>query len=249
MFGHNSLRHLDQLLETDASISFSCVHCEMESIAFEAFHNVPNIFRINLSWNKLTGATISIAFNKLQNVFEVDLSNNQIDSIQSTTFNGMENLRYLSLRANPLNTLTSDTSAALAAISQTLQFLDLSYTNIDSLPDNVFNKEFAALQKFNLQGNRLATVPESLGLLTSLQELNIGSNLFTELNDESFLGLNNLRNLFIDRLNDLKKIHVGTFKHMAFLETLSCSHNKNLKEFNLGELIMAKDIKYVSKTI
>lgn len=226
------------------------MHCSLEHIANQAFENVPNIFRINLSQNKIA-AISNTMFGSIEflHLVELDLSYNQINSIPPTTFEQLTNLRYLSLSENPLNTINQDTVAALSSISSTLRILDLSYTNIDSLPDGMFNSGSVVLQKLFIQGNRIASIPESLGLLTSLRSLNIGQNLFTELNDESFLGLKNLRSLSINHLNGLKKIKVGTFHPLTSLEVLSCNDNIELKEFNLGELILAKNLKLVRKLL
>lgn len=68
------------------------------------------------------------------------------------------------------------------------QVLDLSYTEIDSIPMETF-KELMYLKYIDLSGNKFITVPESLTFVgDSLQKLTFNNNSIEELNDDSFVG-------------------------------------------------------------
>lgn len=54
-FSGNEINRLQQLPATIATIFFSCRHCNLTEIIAGSFIDVPNIVRLDLSWNELTG--------------------------------------------------------------------------------------------------------------------------------------------------------------------------------------------------
>lgn len=54
-FSGNEINRLQPLPATIATIFFSCRHCNLTEIIPGSFIDVPNILRLDLSWNELTG--------------------------------------------------------------------------------------------------------------------------------------------------------------------------------------------------
>lgn len=252
IFDDNTIQNLNKLSATDASFAFSCQYCKIESIAAEAFADIPNIFSIDLSRNDLTadslrsdvfrGRSNGDKFNSL-NLTELDLSQNKIEQINRDLFQYLAGLRRLSLAFNALNTLSDDTITAIGGLTS-LKHLDLSSTNIDTLPDEMLRN--MQLHELFVQGNRLKTIPESLSLQrSSLQLLNIGGNLCTQFNDESFLGLSMLKQLSAGYMMELEDISSGSFHSLISLEILDLSHSPKLKNLNLVGLVASVNLRMV----
>lgn len=244
---------MNKLSATEASFAFSCQYCKIDSIAADAFADIPNIFRIDLSRNDLTAASLRSDvfrgspngdhFNSL-NLTELDLSQNKIEQINRDLFQYLVRLRRLSLAFNALNTLSEDAIAAIGGLSS-LKQLDLSSTNIDTLPDEMLKN--MQLTELFIQGNRLITIPESLSLQrSSLQLLNVGGNLCAQLNDESFLGLSLLKQLSAGYMMELEDISSGSFHSLVSLEILDLSHSPKLKNLNLGGLVASVNLRKVN---
>lgn len=59
-FSGNEINSLQPLPATIATIFFSCRHCNLTEIISGSFIDVPNIVRLDLSWNELTGEFFSL---------------------------------------------------------------------------------------------------------------------------------------------------------------------------------------------
>lgn len=192
----NDIKFLQQLPSTNADLVFSCRHCNLTELTSAAFLDTPNIIRLDLSWNLLTGDVLrpdvfrgkytdkeyeSIALD------ELDLSYNSIEFLDGSLFEHTIHLRRLSLSHNSLGELTSSTVQALGSLSH-LEHLDMSYTKLVDIPREVFEK-IEGLRELLVHGNQFTVVPSSLGLLKpSLMALYVGENPIQKLDDESFFG-------------------------------------------------------------
>ena len=81
-----------------------------------------------MSSNKLTFVP-STALANMTSVRSLDLSNNYLPSPPSMVWHTMDRLRYLSIAANPIKTLTNDSFLGL----ERLEVLVISYMDIDSI--------------------------------------------------------------------------------------------------------------------
>jgi leucine-rich repeat protein SHOC2 len=106
----------------------------------------------------------------------LSLARNKITSIPDTLFSQGSSLRVLRLQQNRLKGLPAS-MAGLDAIEE----LDLSYNELESLPDEL--GQLKRLKLFDLQGNRLRTLPRTVGQLTALLRLTLHENQLTALPD------------------------------------------------------------------
>lgn len=138
-FSHNNITYLNQLPATNAVVSFSCRHCGIYKISTAAFVAVPNIFKIDLSWNELNNDIMRADIFRGQHndllyepigLVELDLSYNLLDILEIDLFEHLPGLRILKLTHNPLNFGHASTVGALASLKY-IEKLDLAYTGID----------------------------------------------------------------------------------------------------------------------
>lgn len=227
----------------------------MEDIETAAFIDVPNIYRLNLSWNKLSTDSLrpdtfrghySEKNYEPLNLIELDLTGNQIKTVQRNLFEHTKSLKWLSLAFNTLNLTDLATIEALVSLT-TIEYLDLSNSNLSILPAELFNETMHSLRELHINGNRFTTVPMTLTLLGgSLRNLYIGLNLITVISNDSFKGLSHLTDLFINEMTGLKEIEANAFEPLHSLAVLNCSRNSNLTKFHLSGLDKARNLKVVS---
>ncbi|XP_072333491.1 tsukushi [Scyliorhinus torazame] len=135
--------------------------------------NVPNIYSLDLSGNRLT----SVPTPYLSNVplRYLNLGRNFISSVPEKAFRGLQELTRLSLQSLPeLTELSPDTFKGL----QSLQILDLSHcANLKSLNVAVFDG-LSSLQELYLQKSGVATLPSIiLNYLPSIKKISVGTSL------------------------------------------------------------------------
>lgn len=116
----NEIVRLQQLPATEATLLFSCRHCSLEEISSAAFLDVPNISRLDLSWNKLNSDALHADIfrgvydtNTYEpiNVEEIDFSHNSIAELEKNIFEHTPYLKRLSLASNPLKNIEGVVSA------------------------------------------------------------------------------------------------------------------------------------------
>lgn len=112
------------------------------------------------------------AFKNLKILIEIDLSDNQIEKFDQTTFTGNDRLRILLLTGNPLKQLVDYQFSRLPH----LRVLDLSNCFLEKIDKTSFNNlEF--LDFLNLNKNLLENLPETtFNHMTNLKTLEIDEN-------------------------------------------------------------------------
>jgi hypothetical protein len=99
----------------------------------------------------------------LPNLLTLDLSDNLLQAVHVTAFSQMKNLRALSLRGNPLATLTPPPVSLLRL--DNVENLDLSHTLLTDLHMALLSK-FPKLQRLNVSHGRVKAISYE-GLLTT----------------------------------------------------------------------------------
>ena len=176
---------------------------------FSTLSELCNLKELRLAKNGLHGDLPTEAFSMLD-LQVLDLSDNELDVLPSSIAN-MHNLQKLWLGGNrfssiPLRVLPSehlielDLSRNMLGSSfdteplqrfEKLQFLDLSFNNLECISAKFFN--MPALQTLSLQNNRIDTLP-NMSSCTQLTTLAASNNGLTSIPD-GFYSLNKLRNV------------------------------------------------------
>lgn len=250
-YSGNSLKYLQQLPETNATVSFSCRHCEIKEIASAVFMDTTNILRLDLSWNELTGDVLhpDIFRGRYENVEydpialeDIDFSYNLISTLDRRIFEHVPYLKRLNLAFNNFKSLDDSTTNAIAA-AKSLEYLNLSNNKLKALPSELFeNSDY--LKELHLEGNAFKEIPGALTRLgRSLQALYIGDNPIEAIKDDVFLGYKALKFLNISSMPLLTSVVVGTFIPLKSLETVICNNNPNLTKFDAESLKRSKNLK------
>ncbi|VEN54247.1 unnamed protein product [Callosobruchus maculatus] len=129
-----------------------------------------NLQRIYLSRCKMNSIQPK-AFNGLNNLVELDLSENQLAEISPTWFEGCGSLMKLYLHSNPLRTLQKDVFSHLPLLNT----LDLSNCELSSIALEAFRGLYS-LEWLNLGMNKLSTLPVYHNLPLSLKGVQLQGN-------------------------------------------------------------------------
>lgn len=173
----------------------------------------------------------------------IDLRNNRINSMQTTSIQYLASLRFLDLSRNLIEYLPS-----IMFRLSSVERLNLRKNRISKIHPRVFHMK--KLRELNLEYNQLRNLPKSIGRCGSLQVLELKHNCLEVLPDEisdceKLLMLdvshNRLTNLprTIDRFRSLRRLLVNHNRlvslprELRFIETLmcfNCDHNDKLME-------------------
>ena len=142
---------------------------------------------LNLAHNNITSLRRR-SFQGLPNLQEFDLSNNRIEVLQIEQFSMLKKLRYLKLNNNRLRALPRD-----AFLNTRIEFLDLSHNQFTVWPSGSFADIGFTLRSIKFNHNFLEYLDSFIFLNTQfLLELNLSSNQFKILPDNTFTSLSNL---------------------------------------------------------
>lgn len=123
----SNIEYLQQFPATDAKIFFTCRHCKISGIQSHAFIDTPNIVSLDLSHNNIKSSDLfPEIFKGIENDDEyapiklqrLDLSHNQINSIEKLLFEHTPDLMFLDLSFNPFNQFDEPTEMAIGSLHQ-----------------------------------------------------------------------------------------------------------------------------------
>lgn len=129
------------------------------------------------------------AFYGLKNLIEIDLSFNNIQTLDPLVYQHNNDLTSLILRGNPIK-FTANTPFL---VSNTIQHLDLGLCSIKNIPRGVFFG-VKKIMYMSLDGNRLQTLKYN-SLPRGLKYLNIANNMIINVPIELLTSLTNLHRL------------------------------------------------------
>ncbi|XP_033127346.1 leucine-rich repeat-containing protein 15-like [Anneissia japonica] len=161
--------------------------------------------------------------------FILDLSGNQISSIERNNFARFVQLEKLYLNSNVIQALHPHAFDGLI----NLTVLDLATNRLLNIPPRTFT-DTRLLQILNLTDNNLRA-PPPVGHLKRLQELMISKNSLKFVTNTAWNGLVTLRLLNLSS-NHLSMLHGETFKGLTSLVILDLSHN-NIQTLANGAFI------------
>ncbi|OOG19665.1 hypothetical protein BWD42_07065 [Sphingobacterium sp. CZ-UAM] len=173
---------------------------------------------------------------QLTELTDLNLSYNQLTSL-STKIGRLKNLNVLQLQSNRLKrvpvpigrlqqlrelNLQANPIVALPSFIglKKLHILNLSFCNLGLLPEDI--GALSSLKDLDVSDNFLVMLPESITQLSKLEKLRVSTNLLQKL-PEHMQTLTNLRELYVD-VNHLKQLPVA-IGNLDQLRILHLSHN------------------------
>lgn len=196
------LRSLDYHLSTLASKQ----RIELFNIARNSLTAFPiciqlnNIVRINLSRNFLKTINIECDMPALT---ELDVSNNDLREFPSAdVLRHVPNISILSLHSNKIDSIPGNSMVVLAGPGM-ITDLNLSFNNIESLPDEI--GLLKSLASFRLGGNLISRLPRSITSFKSSMRFDISDNkLVYPPQEVAKLGMKYIRGYFEETENKVK---------------------------------------------
>ncbi|KAG8194870.1 hypothetical protein JTE90_029161 [Oedothorax gibbosus] len=180
--------------------------------------------------------TLTLAFNKIENIDETDLkglksmqifdiSYNDIGQIENNVFEDQRKLRILSMAHNELENLSPDTFSTTV-----LEQLDLSFNHFEEFPEEALVKVKDSLQLLSLTGNHIKSINFSnIATLQNLRHFSISQNELL-LPDSSEFQWSKLISLDLSD-NPIAELPTWITNHLPrSLEMLNLA-NTSLKEF------------------
>lgn len=176
-------------------IEFNCVNCEILELTNVTFMDGTLLDQLNISYNNIT-------------------------SLNANTFAGAENLRIIDLKCNKIEIIDKSAFGLLA----NLLFLDLSHNKIVSIEKSTF-APLKSLETLNVKNNLINALVESDLFLNNkmLSIINFSENKIETIAINLIKNLNNLRTVNF-RSNLLKEFVLEKSNLMA-LESVDVSRN------------------------
>ncbi|XP_078677983.1 leucine-rich repeat neuronal protein 1-like isoform X2 [Branchiostoma floridae x Branchiostoma belcheri] len=169
-------------------------------------------------------ASLGDSLSPLENLTELDLSQNDISDIDQNWFTGLKQLGKLQLQQNWISGVKSQDFLPLSNLRE----LHLDYNQITSLDDLAF-MGLQALQQLNLNGNNLTSVGRGwLEEVPRLKILHVGDNPITMLEDGNFQPLYNLEHLILSGAG-MVDLSPGVFHGLQNLRSLHLQNNRFMK--------------------
>ncbi|XP_044272303.1 phospholipase A2 inhibitor-like [Tribolium madens] len=240
-FAYNNLKHLQKLPSTAAVVEIILSNCNLKILNPEPLESIVNIKFLDLSHNLLTSEQLTPGIFKgpyngtkptAIALEELDLSYNQIHSLQNNVFKFAPNLKRLNLKGNDFVLLDIHTQLALTSL-RGLTSLNLADNELTDLVKSAI-EGLDYLRELDLSINDLDFVPYSLkAVAKSLQVVILDGNPIIEMTEESFQGLEKLSEISANNLTKLHHINSSAFAPTLNLKKLSLTNNPSLEDINV----------------
>ena len=162
-------------------------------------------------------------FDGLNAVKYISLRNNHLTDIASSIFDDLQSLEWLDL----FNNQFTEVAGAFTKV-QSLERLHLSYNDLTKVAPGTFG-HLSSLEYLYLSSNHITEVaPGSFSFLTSLEYLYLFNNQITEVIPGVFSNLTSLYKLHLGG-NNLIEVARGSFSHLPRLADLHLNYNQIAK--------------------
>lgn len=181
--------------------------------------HLANIMSLDVSLQEISSLQQS-DFNGLTSLISLNLSDNDLTSLPAGIFDSLTTLTSLDLSSNELDDFSSDIFDALTS----LETLDLSSNDIDHLSSDIF-AELTMLTLLDLSSNELSSLLSTIfDTLLSLACLDLSNNGITMLVSTIFDELTSLTKLDLSS-NELSSLPSTIFDELSSLTSLNLSEN------------------------
>jgi Leucine-rich repeat (LRR) protein len=192
----------------------------LEEVGGDAWAGGLKVRDLNLDYNRFTLLPPS-SFGELD-PGRIYLSWNRIKTINESAFDSVENLEYLDVGGNLLESLPG----ALSSLTK-LRYLYAPSNNISRVSSDAFLSFSSTLSALSLSGNKLVEMPRAaLANCTALVHLNLGYNSIGEISEEDFAGWAGELDTLLLMNNGITQLKGNTFRGAPRLRELSLSFNK-----------------------
>ncbi|XP_060873377.1 carboxypeptidase N subunit 2-like isoform X2 [Metopolophium dirhodum] len=243
---NNNLKKIFALPPMTSLKKLSFKYNNISAIAHKALTNLPALEELDISYNSLSSHELRESVYRSYQRPNVPATNdepalrvlklgyNNIHSLPPNFFQYLTKLEMLELNNNPLLVIDQNTEISLGYLTN-LQVLDLANTGISDFPTDAFSQLFN-VQTLYLNGNQFQNIPKEIRNMP-LAYLNMNANPISNLDSESFVGLDQLQELIVSGMPNLTDVGCGTFAPLKKLITLHMSHNPSLSNIHYDAFV------------
>lgn len=213
-FSNNRLRSFNKTYEFDGLNELYLRRNEITVLRHESFDSLPNLKLLDVSFNRLV--KLVKPFVKLNKIEIIQMENNRLDRFDLIL---PSNLITIDLSTNNLTTIDSET------FSKATKLLNVHLTDnklIDLAP-NIF-VENTELFEVDLSGNRFRCLPPLFIKSNRIVRMNLSNNLIDELPNDFFVNQTHLIVLDLS-FNRIKRLKNGFLNGALNLRHLNLSNN------------------------
>ncbi|CAI4233192.1 unnamed protein product [Auanema sp. JU1783] len=189
----------------------------------------------------------SIPKNFFEGLFikQLDLSHNDIKTVDNEAFGGMSNvLTDISLSNNKLTKIPT----AAISFQRSLFRLDLSNNTIGDLRSDDIFPSLPKLFDINLSGNKICKIQGAVfeKLKNVLQTLNLGRNCLSAVPSQAIRGQTQLQSLHL-HFNNISSLEALSFLNLPVLQLLNLANNA-INDINTQAFINVPNLRYLYLT-
>ncbi|XP_064616286.1 toll-like receptor 4 [Liolophura sinensis] len=215
------------------------IDCSHRNLTFVPKNIPQNVTELLLSYNRIETLAAGV-FTTYRSLQSLDISYNSLSYLGSGAFDGLHQLRTLRLDGNPFKMSNKTFHEDVFDSLKGLVLLSLkSNLYVDDpeiqYPDLALAK-LSSLETLLISGLSNKTFGEGVRKMTSLQTLDLSwTPSFTSISKDTFVNFCDvpLKNLFLSHC-DLRWVHKEAFTHLANIDTIDYSYNKNLEFKGVG---------------
>ena len=224
--------HLTRLVSLNLSRNSIASHLLNE----DTFVGLVNLHALDMSFNQLSSIEASV-FGKLTSLRMLNLQHNKVVTISAGAFAQIKSLQILSLS---FNSIAHVEVAAFDGLSG-LTSLSLDHNGLRALHPDQFLSSAPTMEDLSLNDNQLMEVPQTLTHLSQLRTLDLGENDISDLKEFDFGNLKQLYGLRIAG-NKISSIKKSLFQNTTSIHVLNLAHNK-LSSIEQGSFENLKDLR------
>ncbi|XP_023950342.1 toll-like receptor 3 [Bicyclus anynana] len=204
----------------------SLSHNDIENIEGGAF-STTNISNFDIKNNYISGSIVYDTFLGVS-VENLDLSNGTIKNLGDKAFSALSHdLRYLNLSYNLIENITESAFYSLKILLK----LDLSQNNLIDMEFNT--SDLIQLKEYYLQNNFIKKVtPNMFKNMKSLVKLDLSQNKIRDVEVNSFIELENLKDLNISSNHFVNSLTMNLFQGLSRVITLDLSNTRSSTSLN-----------------